>query len=429
MIEATTGSVQWMDRGGKTVGPRRRTRLGLEPLEPRQLLSNDVNGLWEGTLSQPTGGIQTSYTFEMDLVDTNGQVTGVSLIELDNPEDFGVMAVTGTVTGSTFTFQESSILFQALPSNDLWLLKSGSLNISASGPSLSGSWTGTASGNQTGSGTLDVTFASVSTADLAGSWTGTLQENDNVHSFLLDMNFTQNQDMITGTETIYRADNTDYYATFQITGIVIGQEFIFQEGTILDQVPPPGSSWLIKSGNLNASMEESVLTGPWSSEGFYDGTITLKYQAANGSSSPTPTPSPTTPTTPTSTPTPTPTPVPTATPTPAPVGPIGGTHATRTVLTARPRSAHPGRPVALTATVKAVGHGGGTPGGSVTFLDGAVVLGTLPLDGDRANLSVPSLPVGRNLIRVEYTSDNGFAGSTAAIVETVRPNHSRHEVV
>ena len=98
---------------------------------------------------------------------------------------------------------------------------------------------------------------------------------------------------------------------------------------------------------------------------------------------------------------------------------------TRTVLTAKPRPANLGRPVTLTATVKNLNHGGGTPIGSITFLDGTVNLSTVPLRHGKASLKISSLQLGPNTIQAEYTPSQGFAPGSAAINETVRARRSR----
>jgi hypothetical protein len=116
-------------------------------------------------------------------------------------------------------------------------------------------------------------------------------------------------------------------------------------------------------------------------------------------------------------------------PPPPPIINPGGPHGTRIVVKAKPRPANPGQPVALTATVRTVGHTRAIPGGSVTFLDGAAVLSTVALTGGRAGLTVSSLPIGRNLIRVNYTPASGFAPSAATMVEIVRPHRSRGKAV
>jgi hypothetical protein len=58
--------------------------------------------------------------------------------------------------------------------------------------------------------------------------------------------------------------------------------------------------------------------------------------------------------------------------------------------------------------------------GSVTFLDGTVILGTGTLRHGKAILKTTNLHVGPNGIQAEYTPSQGFAASAAAINEDVR---------
>jgi uncharacterized membrane protein len=135
---------------------------------------------------------------------------------------------------------------------------------------------------------------------------------------------------------------------------------------------------------------------------------------------PTPAPTPTPGPTPTPAPTPTPSPVPAPTPTPSPTGPTPGPRATRTTLRAKPRPANMGVDVTVTAAVKNVSRGGGTPGGFVTFLDGKSELGAVQLQDGSATLTTSTLHVGANVIKAEYKPTLGFRPSAATIVETVR---------
>jgi Bacterial Ig-like domain (group 3) len=108
-----------------------------------------------------------------------------------------------------------------------------------------------------------------------------------------------------------------------------------------------------------------------------------------------------------------------------PAVPIEGTAPTRTVLTAQPRPANIGRPVTLTATVKDLKHRAPIPAGSVTFLDGTASLGTVALRHGKASLKTSSLPLGPNTIQAYYIPGQGFAPSTASVVENVRAHRSR----
>jgi Big-like domain-containing protein len=105
--------------------------------------------------------------------------------------------------------------------------------------------------------------------------------------------------------------------------------------------------------------------------------------------------------------------------------PTGPTAPTRTVLTAQPRPADLGRPVTLAAKVKDLKRGGSAPSGSVTFLDGTAILGTVALRHGKASFKTSSLPLGPNTIQAYYIPGQGFARSTASVVENVRAHRSR----
>jgi hypothetical protein len=79
-----------------------------------------------------------------------------------------------------------------------------------------------------------------------------------------------------------------------------------------------------------------------------------------------------------------------------------------------------GRPVTFTATVSPAG-GAGVPTGTVTFRDGATVLGTIALNPQgQANLAITTLAVGSHSITAVYAGDTNFAASTSlAFAQTV----------
>jgi hypothetical protein len=77
-----------------------------------------------------------------------------------------------------------------------------------------------------------------------------------------------------------------------------------------------------------------------------------------------------------------------------------------------------GQTVVLSATIQPAFGGGAT--GTVTFLDGAVALGSSPVSGNAAQLSLSSLAVGSHAITARYSGDGNVAGSTsAALTQTV----------
>jgi hypothetical protein len=163
------------------------------------------------------------------------------------------------------TFQEIAITFQNHPALAVWYIKSDTLQLSADGSSMSGPWSGKASGAPDGYGTIDLDRNSVTTVAVAGDWQGTLTEpsGGSSTSLLLGMDLTQSQTAVQGTETIEQQGATQHYADITLTGVVIGREFSFQEKEITDQNPPPGFYWLIKTGNPQLSTTGDSMNGPW----------------------------------------------------------------------------------------------------------------------------------------------------------------------
>ncbi len=79
-----------------------------------------------------------------------------------------------------------------------------------------------------------------------------------------------------------------------------------------------------------------------------------------------------------------------------------------------------GQSVSFTATVTAISPGAGLPTGSVTFMDGATVLGTGALDANgEASFTTAALDVASHSITAAYESDGQFAISTSTILTQV----------
>lgn len=90
--------------------------------------------------------------------------------------------------------------------------------------------------------------------------------------------------------------------------------------------------------------------------------------------------------------------------------------ATATTLHASTATAVVGQTIVLTATVNALA---GAPTGTVTFLDGTTVLGSAPINGGQATLTV-SLDVGNHTLTASFAGTGGFAASgSAAVTENV----------
>jgi hypothetical protein len=90
---------------------------------------------------------------------------------------------------------------------------------------------------------------------------------------------------------------------------------------------------------------------------------------------------------------------------------------TATTLASGPNPSAFGQPVTFTATVTSAA---GVPTGTVTFLDGAAVLGTSPLSGGAASFATAGLSAGLHSITAVYGGSASFGGSTSsALTQTV----------
>ena len=92
---------------------------------------------------------------------------------------------------------------------------------------------------------------------------------------------------------------------------------------------------------------------------------------------------------------------------------------TTTALTSSTNPAVFGQSVTFTATVAAVSPAAGTATGTVSFFDGAPLLGTGTLTLGTATLSISSLAVGSNSITAVYNADTNFLTSTSSAVNQV----------
>jgi hypothetical protein len=90
--------------------------------------------------------------------------------------------------------------------------------------------------------------------------------------------------------------------------------------------------------------------------------------------------------------------------------------ATTSTLASSPNPSAFGQSVTLTATVSASAPGTGTPGGSVTFFDGASSLGTVALAGGTASLSMSNLSTGAHSLTVAYGGSASFNASTSSVL-------------
>ncbi|MBP7867408.1 MAG: Ig-like domain repeat protein [Acidobacteria bacterium] len=95
----------------------------------------------------------------------------------------------------------------------------------------------------------------------------------------------------------------------------------------------------------------------------------------------------------------------------APVTHVVNPAPTTTSLSSAPNPSIYGDAVTLTAVV---GSGAGTPAGTVTFTEGAVVLGSSPLAGGTAVLVIPSPPGGPHVFTAAYSGSSDHQPSASA---------------
>jgi hypothetical protein len=91
-----------------------------------------------------------------------------------------------------------------------------------------------------------------------------------------------------------------------------------------------------------------------------------------------------------------------------------------TSVVGNPNLAPHGANVTFTATVHAVAPGAGVPSGTVTFKDGATVLGTASLNvAGVTSVSTSALTVGTHTITASYGGDTHFHASSGSVAERV----------
>ena len=84
------------------------------------------------------------------------------------------------------------------------------------------------------------------------------------------------------------------------------------------------------------------------------------------------------------------------------------------VLSANPTSSAVGQQVLLTATLSPSLAQNHSPGGSVTFYNGATALGTGTVSNDVATLTTTALPTGNDSITAKYPGDTNFAAANSS---------------
>ena len=89
----------------------------------------------------------------------------------------------------------------------------------------------------------------------------------------------------------------------------------------------------------------------------------------------------------------------------------------KTTLNSSPNPSMQGQVVTFTATISSPTV---LPRGPVTFTAGKTILGTVQLVGDKANLTISSLPQGSTKVTATYYGNSNIAKSSASVTQTVR---------
>jgi hypothetical protein len=104
-----------------------------------------------------------------------------------------------------------------------------------------------------------------------------------------------------------------------------------------------------------------------------------------------------------------------------PLSQVVSQDATSTAVMSSKNPSRHGQAVTFTAVVTANPLGSGTPTGTVSFEDGALVLATRLLSGGRATFTTSALRVGTHTIRADYSGDANFLDSNShALRQTVQ---------
>lgn len=101
----------------------------------------------------------------------------------------------------------------------------------------------------------------------------------------------------------------------------------------------------------------------------------------------------------------------------SPVSQVVNSASTTTNLVSSPNPSTAGQSVTLTATV--IPQFGGTPTGTITFMNGTATLGTVTLNGGQANFSKTFPFAGSKPLTAIYSGDASFTTSSGVLTQTV----------
>jgi outer membrane protein OmpA-like peptidoglycan-associated protein len=103
--------------------------------------SIDFSGVWIGILRQEAGGLNDIYEFSIILdQDKNGNLTGTSLIRIEDTKEYAVISLIGKATLQGIVIQEIRVIEQSIRTHAYWCIKNYTLRYNPTRESLSGPW-------------------------------------------------------------------------------------------------------------------------------------------------------------------------------------------------------------------------------------------------------------------------------------------------
>src|ERR1700733_2184668 len=109
--------------------------------------SFNASGSWTGPRTQTDEIVPANLKIQL-VQNAAGLVVGTVLIfDANDPSYYALMSATGTVSGNSFIFQETTFLIDIDPPGAVWCMRKGTLTFSSDGNTLSGTLSSAQCGN------------------------------------------------------------------------------------------------------------------------------------------------------------------------------------------------------------------------------------------------------------------------------------------
>jgi len=105
------------------------------------LNGQNISGTWQGVLYQGDGTPVNYFRFSMTLNQNGDNINGTSeIIRSNNQNQFAIITLTGSLSDTTFQFQEITIIDEQTDGTFSWCIKNGDLEYDSSQQKLEGNW-------------------------------------------------------------------------------------------------------------------------------------------------------------------------------------------------------------------------------------------------------------------------------------------------